>query len=60
MNTFCLIFIFVCACSEQLKSPEMTAKMSVLGESLSGDQERDANTLLLELDKGTETILSHK
>lgn len=32
----------------------MSAKMSVLGENLSGDQERDANTLLLELDKGIE------
>jgi len=30
----------------------MTAKITVLGESIGGDQERDANSLLLELDKG--------
>lgn len=34
----------------------MTTRMSVLGDSFGGDQERDANSLLLELDKGMFTI----
>jgi len=30
----------------------VTARLSVLGDNLYGDQERDANSLLMELDKG--------
>ena len=33
----------------------VTARLSVLGENLYGDEEKDANSLLMDLDKGLST-----